>query len=563
MINQNQLAPTYQEFPHLLAGSVGLKKWDFKVFNVNPPLPQIIAALPIVLKKKESIYVPPKVFGHRIEHEAVTINIYNNKLYSIKDLRESRLFLSICFFLVISYVFYFFFTSNFSPSIALLLWITCPYFLAFAPLVSPDIPSASAGLLAVYFFHRWLRRSELLEAVIAGIVLGLAELTKFTLLIFYPLFVILWIIYHLPDLFSVVKNGYLKQSGHIIVIFVTSLFIINMGYFFENTGKQLGTFKFQTTLLTGHENLKDVPIDGGNRFKNSILSKFPVPLPANFIQGIDTQRLDFERGLQSYLRGEWSDHGWWYYYLYALLLKLPLGTILLFVLAVFCTIFVREINAPWRDEIVIILPGIVLLFFVSSQTGFSVHSRYVIPALPFFFIWVSKLSKLFLLRKRILSIIVTILLVWSTLSSLLIYPHSISYFNELSTLIPTPSESYFLREPRGSSFFVTLINAGARNGGRHLLDSNIDWGQDLFYLEKWCKQHPEVNEIHVRLSGSYPVNLTDIPVSKEIFNENNLNGWFAISINYLYVQDKMYQQFRNRQPIDRIGYSIYIYYIPE
>jgi len=50
---------------------------------------------------------------------------------------------------------------------------------------------------------------------------------------------------------------------------------------------------------------------GGNRFKDLLPGSFPMPLPANYIQGIDTQRLDFERGLPSYLRGEWSEHGWY------------------------------------------------------------------------------------------------------------------------------------------------------------------------------------------------------------------------------------------------------------
>lgn len=30
--------------------------------------------------------------------------------------------------------------------------------------------------------------------------------------------------------------------------------------------------------------------------------------------------------MPSYLRGQWADHGWWHYYLYVMLLKMPLGT---------------------------------------------------------------------------------------------------------------------------------------------------------------------------------------------------------------------------------------------
>ncbi|GHT42805.1 hypothetical protein FACS189443_6160 [Planctomycetales bacterium] len=300
--------------------------------------------------------------------------------------------------------------------------------------------------------------------MLAGIILGLAELTKFTLLVFYPLFVVLWLLYRKPTFY---------QSKQLAVIFAMSLLVINMGYLFEDTGKQLGNFKFQTTLLTGYENLEDIPVGGDNRFKNSILGKIPVPLPANFVQGIDTQRRDFERGLPSYLRGEHSQHGWRCYYLYALLIKTPLGVLVLFILAIVCSFF-RNFNATWRDEMVILLPGIVLLAFVSSQNGFSVHSRYVIPALPFFFVWMSKVGKCFTLRKQCLSVLVSVLMAWSIFSSLWIYPHSLSYFNELAAIIPTPLESRAPQEPAGTSGIVSIFNAGARNGGRHLLESNID-----------------------------------------------------------------------------------------
>ena len=124
----------------------------------------------------------------------------------------------------------------------------------------------------------------------------------------------------------------------------------------------------------------------GNRFAGTWLGKIPVPLPADFVQGIDTQRYDFKRGLPSYLRGQWADHGWWYYYLYALAIKEPLGTWCLAALAIGATMLDiagwlsesqdrtaltpspspaecgasaghREIcSASWRDEVLVLAP---------------------------------------------------------------------------------------------------------------------------------------------------------------------------------------------------------------
>lgn len=48
-------------------------------------------------------------------------------------------------------------------------------------------------------------------------------------------------------------------------------------------------------------------------------------------------------------------------------------------------------------------------------------------------------------------------------STVRIYPHQLAYFNEAS--------------------------GGPRNGYRHLLHSNIDWGQDLPLAERWLADH--------------------------------------------------------------------------
>jgi hypothetical protein len=121
----------------------------------------------------------------------------------------------------------------------------------------------------------------------------------------------MWLLYRLPEIKTLTKNHWFQQFKQLVVMFAMSLLIINMGYLFERTGKLLGSYRFQTTLFTGYQTLADIPTSGGNRFEKTPLAYLPMPFPSNFIQGIDTQRLDFERGLPSYLRGKWSKHGWY------------------------------------------------------------------------------------------------------------------------------------------------------------------------------------------------------------------------------------------------------------
>src|ERR1019366_10609832 len=62
-----------------------------------------------------------------------------------------------------------------------------PYILGHGCLIGADVPAAAVGVAAGYYFWRWLKRPCWREALLGGLVLGLAELCKFTLLVFYPL----------------------------------------------------------------------------------------------------------------------------------------------------------------------------------------------------------------------------------------------------------------------------------------------------------------------------------------------------------------------------------------
>ena len=537
----NRSSPVQSEDAHLASGINHYMFDNFDMYRVNPPLVRCVSSLPVYLFCK---IVPcwDRVNSHpflRSEHFTGVDYVKANASEIVFQFRLARL-TCLLFALLGAGICYLFAAELYGKSariVALLLWCFSPFVLGHAATIMPDAHTASLAVASVYCFWRWLKKPDFWNALIAGLVLGLAELCKFTLLVFYPLFILMWIIYRTPEFRNLTRTEWWRQGQQFTAIVLISIAVINTGYLYEGTGKTLGSFRFQTATLSGVDSLHDVPSGGGNRFNGTLLGYFPMPLPANYIQGIDTQKLDFERGLPSYLRGEWSDHGWWYYFLYALLIKTPLGTLGLFALAIFCSLFFGSTNAAWRDEMVVLLPGLAILVLVSSQTGFSVHSRYVIPALPFFFVWMSKVGKAFELRHRSLAVAVVLLLAWSIGNSLWVYPHCISYFNE--------------------------IVGGPRNGPKHLLDSNIDWGQDLFQLEKWCKDHPEIENLSVAYWGSYPIDLTSIP-TKGIppLGEPEL-GWYAVSVNNLFGQEKQYDYFLDFEPAARIGYSIYIYQIGE
>lgn len=442
-------------------------------------------------------------------------------------------------------------------------WCLSPSILAHGSLITADVAAAALGLAACYTFWLWLRKPEWVQTLIAGIMLGIAELAKTTLIVFYPLWPLLWVCLRLSRRNKPQAQKWRREGALLLAQVAVSICILNLGYGFEGSCKRLREFCFVSELFSFEAEARgeDPPAAAGlevsNCFARSWLGVIPVVLPRNYIVGIDIQRRDLEgHGRLSYLFGDLQDTGWWYYYVYALAIKVPLGTWCVAAVAVGVTAFGRGHSVAWRDEAAVLAPGLVILIFVSSQSGFSAHSRYVIPALPFICVWMSKVAGLLqvrpMTRKHLASAaIVLMALIWSVTSSLWAYPHSMSYFNELA--------------------------GGPRHGGEHLLDSNVDWGQDLLYLNDWLDKHADINLDGLAYYGSYPATLAGIsktpcppPRSEAEYEYRDTGqsedafgpkpGWYAVSVNYLYGRFR-YCYFLSFEPVAMAGYSVYIYHI--
>src|SRR5262249_34551886 len=113
---------------------------------------------------------------------------------------------------------------------ALLLWCMEPNVLAHAHLMTPDMPCTVAGLAACYFFWRYLRAPSWRLACFAGIFLGVAQLTKFTTLLLYGAWFVLWLLF----------GPGRRRAQEAVLIFSLSLFVLNLGYGFKRTGWPLG-----------------------------------------------------------------------------------------------------------------------------------------------------------------------------------------------------------------------------------------------------------------------------------------------------------------------------------
>ncbi|MDR1493248.1 MAG: glycosyltransferase family 39 protein [Planctomycetaceae bacterium] len=530
------------EVGHIGASVYFYKTFRYDVFHVNPPLTRYLVGLPILLSTPQydwKSYSPRP--QDRSEWQIGNAFINANTPEKI----HWCVFLARCSLIPIillgSWFGYKFASELYGKTagiVFLTLWTFSPLVLGWGATICPDVCAASLGIVGVYAFWRGLKNPTWKKTIFAGVCLGLLPLTKTTWIIAFPLWLMIWLIWTSPYFMARKKNDeqtIIPSWKQLAAIFFIAIYTLNMGYAFDGIFRPLKDYKFISHTLTGtkfQEGRHTPKI--GNRFEKSLIGYVLVPLPAEFVQGIDMQKLDFERGIESYFRGEFSQHGWLSYYAYTILIKEPLGNLCLGLLALFTTCFLRKYNASWRDEMIVILPGLAFFIFVSSQTGFSLHPRYIIPALPFAYIGISKLGQVFLDKRYVLSTIASLCLLWTIGSSLYYFPHSMSYFNELI--------------------------GGAKNAPKHLLGSNIDWGQNSYFLQTWYRKHPEARPIKIAYSGSESWERLGIKDNQQPSNEPE-SGWFAIGVNELCGKSKQYEWFKQFEPVDMIGYSIYIYHI--
>lgn len=595
-------SPSVDEVGHMAAGVSHFHYGKFDLYRVNPPLVRMVATLPVVLSQPETDWRSySDVPAARPEFSCGQAFIEQNGSRSIWLFAIARM-ACIPFSLLGAWMCYLWgrdLYGEVAGRLACILWCFSPTIIGQAQMITPDTAATAAGLAAAYWFRQWLRWPNYRNASLAGAVLGLTLLTKSTWIILYALWPALWIAWHtmksnrsqIDTAKATDKRSEVLQVAYLLVV---ATYVLNVGYLFERSFERLGDLKFISHTLTGETT---VPVNGANRFSTTWCGAIPVPVPANYLLGIDVQKHDFERGFRSYLRGEWKHGGWWYYYLYAWFIKEPL--------AIWCLAFFALLAAfrrarleiagrlrgygpsnaasvSIRDQLILYGPAVVVLVLVSSQTGFNHHLRYILPCVPALYIWLGSITCHWTILpsqpdgrnaaitpstpKDFLSpLVVGGCLLWFVVSSLAYAPHQLSYFNELV--------------------------GGPAAGGWHLENSNLDWGQDLPTLKRWYDAHPDARPFRMAYFGMMEPAILGIDYSLppripsatgRPHDDNSIGdlppGWYAVSESMLrghffavptgtgrfeFINDDAFTYFQRFQPVARAGYSILIYHISQ
>ena len=203
-------SPTLNEPAHLAAGLSHLQFGRFDVYSVNPPLARIVAVAPVVfgaprLDWRGFLGTP----GARTEFTLGEDFVAANGNRSALLITVAR-WACIPFSLLGGYLAYGWarqLYGDVAGLVTLALWCFCPNVLGHGWLITPDVPATALSLAACYSFWHWLRKPTWPRALISGAILGIAELTKMTLVILFPLWIVMWLVYQFQGRPAILSRG--------------------------------------------------------------------------------------------------------------------------------------------------------------------------------------------------------------------------------------------------------------------------------------------------------------------------------------------------------------------
>lgn len=405
-----------------------------------------------------------------------------------------------------------------------------PNILAHTQLATTDLGLAAAAALAGYALWGYLRQPAWRRIVFAGISFGLLQNTKFTAGLFVPLFGLAILVGVWQQWHTMTPRIRATMLAQLLIAFpLSALFTLWAAY-----GFQVGTLPTYLPTLPQ-------------------LAGVTLPLSHHLEQLLDIGgRLQKET--PAFLLGQYSGSGWWYYFPVAFLLKTPLPTLLLLAETAAISLWQRGPQRPSpfnRIDLAALLIPPLGYFTIALTSEINLGYRHLLPLLPFLVVFAAvALTYLGALRRWRLA---AGLALWLGAATLLIHPHHLSFFN--------------------------LLAGGPDGGWRYLVDSNIDWGQDLPELADWMTQNdapwvylsyfgearPEYYGIAYRGLDSFPPRLM-APNARIFYPSDPAPGLYAISVTNLqgvhFADHDLYAWFRQRVPLAKIGYSIFVYDVP-
>jgi Dolichyl-phosphate-mannose-protein mannosyltransferase len=483
-------SPTFDEPQHLTAGYSYWLKDDFRLDPENGNLPARFAALPLMLSKPN--FVPLNDRGWQRADEGRTGHQFFYEAGNDSDgvLRQGRMMMSI-FGAALCFLIYRCAREFFGVIGGLMAEIVTafdPTMLAHSALVASDIAAAFFFTAVIWSAWRLLEKITPWTLAIASFSLSGLFLTKFSGPIVLPIIGILSIL----RIFS--RAGIALQIGGFRNVFEKKW---DKACAIAASGIVLGTLVFCAIWLSfsfRYSAWTDNPSshEGTAWHWNHLLEDHGVVetavafarthhlLPEAYLYGFAyVQKHAGDR--PAFLDNQWSMVGFRSFFPRAFFYKTPLPLLCLMALGLGAALARwnerrrHSLRAAWemiRRDLFRLSPlwTLALIYGVCAiSSSLNIGHRHILPMYPVLFIACGGAAYLLSKNYRIIgTAVVAILLLWQIGESVAIRPHYLAYFNEIA--------------------------GGPARGYKHLVDSSLDWGQDLPALKVWLDQHKPIVE---------------------------------------------------------------------
>lgn len=562
---------TFDEVAHLPAGYTHLVWGDFRLNPEQPPLVKELAAAPLALS---AVDTPSRESRTWIDAPLVITNHWEfgrQFLFEVNRRQVDRLvFLGripmVAMALAAGALLWLWARELFAPWVAvgaLALLVLDPNWLGHGSLVTLDAPFALCWLGSSYFLWRLTRAVTITNVVGATVFLALAQVTKFNA----PMLAALVALFSgvvmvrrapwrtaAPALPGRLERRRLRGAAALALIVVFAAGAVGAiwaAYRFRLAPTPGGGEHFPVAMRLGELRVLARQPGGWQAAVIAPLASFAHRhslLPEAYVYGL-ASTVSGARERIAYLHGRFSMGGWWYYFPAAMAVKSPLPTLILAALGAVLLgrrRLVARVDAP--GLLLAVAPGLLYLA-MSMLTGINIGIRHVLPVYPSLYLLAAAGVSWLLARPGRARLLLGALGLWLAVGTAAVHPHHLAYFNELA--------------------------GGPKNGARWLLDSNIDWGQDLKTLKRWLDERG-VSTVNLAYWGTadpaaYGIDYVQLPgltmLPDRPAQQPELPGYVAISVNNLFAAPPeiaaAYRRWTDRGSLEaRVGYSIYVYRVP-
>ena len=402
-------------------------------------------------------------------------------------------------------------TDERGAAIAVLLTTTNPNVLAHAGLATTDIALTATLTAALFAYVAWFERPVWWRSALLGLGLAAAVVSKFSALGFFVVAMLgIWLARRVGTQRTPIWSegaGWRGPLAAAIALIVAGIVV-------------WGIYRFDVGPL----------VDG---------STFAMPAP-QFLRGIVTFVRRGASASPAFLLGELSADGWWYYFPVALLVKTPLPLLLLSVIGAGVAVRALVRHDTWQLASLVVAVAAILGVAAAAQVDTGV--RLVLPVYPLLALlgavgavelWERGAATV--PARRLVRSAVVATIAGAILVPLRVQPDHLAYFNPLA----------------------------GENPEKILVDSNLDWGQDLYRLGATMKRM-RIDSVRVAYFGSATFDAAGVRNARPFDPTERPTGWIAASQTVLAGAwaDNSYDWLNELRPVGRVGASLVLYYVP-